>query len=185
MTSALLHGGGGGGAKTVLMFYVIFASSESIEIGNVWKCEVLLLLFLLRAIPPYIYKRDILSRLSCKKHTSKLTNTAMTQWPNLDHFHQVDLGKTRIEMAKYTQPSHRETLFTNSLSTKSWRHSDDSVKTTILLPPERRQTHSQSTAHARKLIRRYTSQKRKSNCNCNWHIGTSRKSTSQVHFTIE
>lgn len=68
MTSAQLHGGGGG-AKTVLMFCVIFASSESIEIGNVWKCEVLLLLFLLQAIPPYIYKRDILSRLSCKKNT--------------------------------------------------------------------------------------------------------------------
>lgn len=87
-----------------------------------------------------------------KTHIKANKHTPMTQWPNLDHFHQVDLGKTRIEMAKYTQPSHRETLFTHSLSTKSWRHSDDSMKTTILLPPKRRQTHSQSTAHARKLI---------------------------------
>ena len=60
----------------------------------VWKCEVLLLLFLWQTIPSYIYKRDFLSWLSCKKaHTSKLTNTL--QWLN-DQILTISTVSTRL-----------------------------------------------------------------------------------------
>ena len=96
-----------------------------------------------------------------------------------------DLGITRIEMAKHTQPSHRETYLRILCLQNPEGTAMTQWKPLFCYPQKRRQKHSQSTAHARKLIRRYTSQKCQSNCNCNWHIRTSRKSTSQVHFTIE